>query len=117
MIKTGSFYNPASTDNLIAGANPAIVTGAVTLTGLGVLKRGTVLALSGSTYSVIASATTGKANCIVADDIDTTGGATVVVYKAGMFNRKALVTEGYTITPADEEALRNGGIFLSDMAE
>lgn len=108
-----------SVDNLIAKIHPATETFGVTITaGAGLLKRGTVLALNDNAYSVLASATTGKANCILADDVDATGDAPVVAvaYRCGHFNRKALtVTEGYTMTTADIEELRKGGILLSDM--
>ncbi len=120
MTTIGNVFGNSKPDNLIAKANPAALTFGITLAkGMGVLKRGTVLALSGTTYSVLASGTTGKANCILADDIDTTNDAvTAVAYRAGHFNRRALiVADGYTMTLADEEALRCGGIYLSDMDE
>lgn len=108
-----------SVDNLIAKCHPAAETFGVTIpAGAGLLKRGTVLALNGSDYSVLASGTTGKANCILADDVDASGGSPVVAaaYRCGHFNRKAMiVAEGYTMTTADIEELRKGGILLSDM--
>ena len=120
MTTLGKNFGENKPDNLIAKAHPEAQTFGITIAkGTGVLKRGTVLALDGTTYSVLASGTTGKANCILADDIDTTDAAgTAVCYRAGHFNRKALiVADGYTMTLADEEALRNGGIYLSDMAD
>ncbi len=43
-------------------------------------------------------------------------GVTGVVYIAGCFNRNALVmADGYNLTIKDREALRNGGIILTDM--
>lgn len=108
-----------SVDNLIAKIHPAAETFGVTIpAGSGLLKRGTVLALNGNAYSVLASGTTGKANCILADDVDASGGSSVVAvaYRCGHFNRKALtVADGYTMTTADIEELRKGGILLSDM--
>lgn len=105
-------------DNLIAKCHPATETFGVTIpSGAGLLKRGTVLALNNGAYAVLASGNTGKANCILADDVDATGGSAVgVAYRCGHFNRKALiVAEGYTLTAADVEELRKGGILLSDM--
>lgn len=107
-----------SVDNLIAKCHPAVETFGVTIpSGAGIVKRGTVLALNGGAYSVLASGTTGKANCILADDVDATSGAAVgVAYRCGHLNRAALiVASGYTMTAADIEELRKGGILLSDM--
>lgn len=45
-------------------------------------------------------------------------GVTAVAYRTGHLNRKALiVADGYTMTTADEEELRKGGILLSGMAD
>ena len=108
-------------DNLIAKLFPPATTFGVTIpAGTGIVKRGTVLALNGNDYAVLAAATTDKANCVLADDVDASGEAPVVgvAYRTGHFNRKALiVADGYTLTTADEEELRKGGILLTDMAE
>jgi len=63
-----------------------------------------------------------RANCVLADDTQTgevTGSAvTAVAYRTGHFSRNKLgVADGYTLTAADEEALRGGGILLSDAFE
>lgn len=106
-------------DNLTAKLFPPAETFGVTIpAGTGIVKRGTVLALDGEKYAVLAEATTGKANCVLADDVDASGEEDVVgvAYRTGHFNRKALiVAEGYTMTVADEEELRKCGILLSDM--
>jgi len=105
-------------DNLIAKLFPPAETFGVKIpAGAGALKRGTVLALVGDAYAVLATGNTGKANCVLADDVDATEGEAVgVAYRTGHFNRKALiVAEGYTLTATDEEELRKGGILLSDM--
>ena len=106
-------------DNLIAKLFPPAETFGVTIpAGAGVLARGTVLALNAGAYSVLASGTTGKANCILADDVDASGDAavTAVAYRTGHFNSKALiVADGYSLTAADKEELRKGGILLSEM--
>ena len=108
-------------DNLIAKLfPPAEPFGVKIAAGQGVLARGAVLALSGTDYVVLDSETTGKANCVLSDPVDASGEApvTAVAYRTGHLNRKALiVAEGYTMTAADEEELRKGGILLSDMAE
>lgn len=105
-------------DNLIAKLFPPAETFGVTIpSGAGVLARGTVLALVDGAYAVLAAGNTGKANCILADDVDATSGAAVgVAYRTGHFNIKALiVADGYTLTAADKEELRKGGILLSEM--
>lgn len=93
----------------------------------GALVRGTVLSLStgsaGDGKMVILGTTaitneTLAANCILAEAV--TVGATAVTalaYRTGHFNRDALtVKTGYTMTAANEEDLRKGGILLSDAA-
>ena len=104
-------------DNLIHGAYPpAEVFHASVASGQGVLERGTLLAIGTGGLVKISSSTTGKANAVLAEPVDTTGGATVaVVYRTGHFNANALiVADGYEITDADKEALRSVGILLSD---
>lgn len=91
----------------------------------GALARGAVLALStgsaGDGKMVILGTTaitneTLTANCILAEAV--TVGATAVTalaYRTGHFNRDALtVKAAYTMTAANEEDLRKGGILLSD---
>lgn len=108
-------------DNLIAKLFPPAETFGITVAGgEGELARGTVLALVDGSYVVLDADSTGKANCVLADPVDASGedGITAVAYRTGHLNRKALiVADGYTMTTADEEELRKGGILLSDMAE
>lgn len=108
-------------DNLIAKLfPPAEPFGIKVAGGEGDLKRGTVMALTEAGYVVLDAEATGKANCVLSDPVDASGedAVTAVAYRTGHFNRKALiVAEGYTMTAADEEELRKGGILLSDMAE
>lgn len=107
-------------DNLIAQSDPRANTFGVKIpAGLGVLVRGTVLALVDGTYAVLGEENTGKANCVLADDVDATDAEAVgVAYRTGHFNRKALiVADGYAMTVEDEEELRKHNILLSDMAK
>ena len=108
-------------DNLIAKLFPPAETFGIKVAGgEGVLKRGTVMALSGTDYVVLDAEATGKANCVLSDPVDASGESpvTAVAYRTGHLNRKALiVAEGYTMTAADEEELRKGGILLSDMLD
>lgn len=110
-------------DSLIQDSkHPIDVTTVSVATGVGVLKRGTVLSLTSENKYVVTGSTLGgvvtaKANCVVSDDVDTTtGGSTtaVPVYISGSLNKNALTVEaGYTLTPIDIEDLRNSGIFVS----
>ena len=108
-------------DNLIAKLFPPAETFGIKVAGgEGVLKRGTVMALSGTDYVVLDAEATGKANCVLSDPVDASGESpvTAVAYRTGHLNRQALiVAEGYTMTAADEEELRKGGILLSDMLD
>ena len=108
-------------DNLISGVNPPAEVFHVELApNQGVIKRGTLLATSDDGMVKISSATTGKANAVLADDIDTNDVDAVIgtAYRTGHFNGNALiVADGYAITAADKEALRGVGILLSDAVE
>lgn len=108
-------------DNLINGLTPSAEVFHVQLAaGQGVLKRGTLLATADGGMVKISSATTGKANAVLTDDVDTGDGDAVVAvaYRTGHFNANGLiVADGYKITAADKEALRTAGILLSDAVE
>jgi hypothetical protein len=94
------------------------------------LKRGTVLALSASGSAadgkmvILGTTATANevltANCILCDDVQVGTGAdvTALAYRTGRFARnKLIVTASYTMTAADEQALREGGILLDDAVE
>lgn len=107
-------------DNLIVDGSVPILTKAVKLSaGQGILQRGTVLGkitVSGQ-YVVVNSANTDgseNADCILADDVDTTESVVAVAYTSGHFNRKALVFGGSDTADTHEARLRELGIFLSD---
>ncbi len=109
-------------DNLIAGLYPPTNPFGVKIAaGQGELKRGSVLSLGeDGTYSLLCADTTGKPNCVLADDVDVSGdeAVTAVAYRTGHLNSKALImAEGYTLTQADKEELRKGGILLSEMMD
>lgn len=111
-------------DNLIADMYPPTDVFSVKLkAGQGELQRGTLLA-AGSDGSMvkISTTTTGKANAVLSDPVDTgdTEGEAVpgIAYRTGHFNTNQLiVAEGYEITAADKEALRVAGILTSDAVE
>ena len=108
-------------DNLINGAEPGAEVFHVEVAGgQGVLERGTLLATAEGGMVKISAATTGKANAVLADTVDTGDGDAVVAlaYRTGHFNGNMLkVADGYEITDADKEALRGVGILLSDAVE
>ncbi|RKI99331.1 head decoration protein [bacterium D16-54] len=129
-------------DNLIAGMYPPAEVFYVELTaGQGVLRRGTLLALKDGTMEMISTATTGKANAVLAELVDTGTGegdakgrdetvdekedareavetVSGIAYRTGHFNTNSLiVAEDYEITSTDKEALRTAGILLSDAVE
>ena len=109
-------------DNLIAKLFPPAEAIGVKIAALAsgsadaTVKRGTVLGRANDgKYSVYGG--TGTPAAILADDVTVTddGDAVAVAYRCGNFNRKALiVAEGYTLTAADEDALRHYDIILTD---
>ena len=110
-------------DNLINGAYPPPEPFTVKVKeNQGVLKRGSLLA-TGETegeLEPISGTTTGKANAVLAEDVDTgTEEAVVAIaYRTGHFNANTLIVKDeYEITAADKEALRSVGILLSDAVE
>ena len=126
-------------DNLIHGLfPPAEVFSAQIAAGQGVLERGSLLAVGENGMELISSTTTGKANAVLAEPVDTgepaaqgqdgedtgtegEGTAETVMaaaYRTGHFNSNVLiVAEDYEITAEDKEALRIAGILLSDAVE
>jgi len=101
---------------------PALTTGVLISPGQGPLKRGTVLALDADAGECVvlgepAGGGDAKARYVLADPVDASGSdaAPAVAYRTGHFNRPALIVkDGYAMSRADEESLRDGGIFLSD---
>ena len=113
-------------DKLIASMTPPVkvASGVITkLTGsAATYSRGTVLAKSaadGKLY-LLGSETPEDLtpDCILCDDeeIGTDADANVAVYVMGCFNESAvIVKEDYDITQADRDALRERGIYLSQV--
>lgn len=114
-------------DNLIANLDVKQITQSVTVkSGQGKLARGTVLAMSGGTAGtgkcVIAGTSAGSNEVLTAfgilcDDVDATSeDAVAEVYVAGAFNKGALIVkESTTLTAAQIQELRNGGIYLESV--
>ena len=106
-------------DNLFNGLYPAAEVFHVDLAeGQGVLERGTLLAAADGGMVKISAATTGKANAVLAETVDTADSVLGIAYRTGHFNaNKLIVADGYAITAADKEALRVAGILISDAVE
>lgn len=106
-------------DNLFNGITPGAEVFSVQIkAGQGVLERGTLLATTDGGMVKISTATTGKANAVLAETVDATEAATGIAYRTGHFNaNKLIVADGYEITAADKEALRVAGILISDAVE
>lgn len=119
-------------DGLIADIYPKLVVSGGTIRKLAeaaTIKRGTILAKSSGTSGdgklvVLGTAASGDtetltAYAILCDDVEvgTTDDVTVPVYLAGCFNLNKCVTiNDHTITEAEKDALRNGGIFFKAAA-
>lgn len=95
------------------------------LTETTIYKRGTILAKSatdGKLY-ILGSEASGDeitADCILCDDteISTTADVNVEVYTAGCFDPdKTIAADGYTITEADKDKLRERGIVFKAASE
>ena len=109
-------------DGLIANIIPPIQTAGGTVAKLSAAAtygRGTVLAKSANTaklYILGSEATEGDTltpDCILCDneDIGTSADVAVAVYTGGCFNpNKVTVADGYTMTEADKDKLRERGI-------
>ena len=120
MSRLDKTIGSAGFDNLFNSVYPpADVFGVELAAGQGVLERGTLLATASGGMVMIDSSTTGKANAVLAEPVDTTEGATYgIAYRTGHFNANSLIVgNGYEITAADKEALREVGILLSDAVE
>lgn len=121
MSRLDKTIGSAEFDNLFNSHHPIAEVFHVELAaGQGVLERGTLLATADGSMVKISAGTTGKANAVLAETVDTGAGDAVygIAYRTGHFNTNGLiVAEGYEITAADKEALRSVGILVSDAVE
>lgn len=116
-----------SCDKLIAGMTPPIKVASGIISKLSTAEsyaRGAVLAKSakdGKLYILGSAAAEGDTltpDCVLCDpeDVGTTEDVTAAVYVAGCFSVNALtVAEGYTITEADKDKLRERGLYLKPL--
>lgn len=117
-------YDAVNFDGLISDAVPQVVTGAGTIlkgAAEATYVRGTVFSKSSDTGKLVILGTTAGSGetltpfGILCDDITvgTANDENAVFYLAGTFDpEKLTVKTSYTVTAADIDALRNGGIFL-----
>ena len=88
--------------------------------GEGTLKRGTVVtgAAGGELSAAKAALVATNGTYILTDDVELSGAVTVATaYRSGHFARNKVITDGYTLTAADEEILRKSGILFADAVE
>lgn len=108
-------------DGLITGLNPPVRVDGGTIAKLeapAVLKRGTLLG-KGEDGLLTVYGGTGTPDCILCDDteIGADEDVTTAVYKAGCFDlEKLTVAEGYTVTEADKDKLRERGIVFKSVS-
>lgn len=105
-------------DGLFAGLTPPAQVGAGTIAAVTeetVFPRGTVFAKKDGTLRILGTEDGGTPDCVLCDDITLAAGegATVPVYTAGCFNAdKLTAADGYTVTDADNDALRVRSVIL-----
>lgn len=107
---------------LKGGVRPVDTFGIDLKAGQGLLERGTVLAPDETDGSmvILGEDTTGTANCILCDDVDTGTSASAdsipaVAYSAGEFLLNRLIVEDdYVLSDEDVESLRIRNIILYD---
>ena len=88
--------------------------------GEGTLKRGTVVtgAPGGELAAAAAALVATNGTYILTDDVELSDAVTVATaYRSGHFARNKVITDGYTLTAADEENLRKSGILFADAVE
>lgn len=114
-------------DKLIAGMTPPVrvASGVIAKSSIDMeYPRGTVLSKSSNDsklYILGSNDTEGDSmipDCILCDPeiVDTAEDTPAAVYVAGCFNIDALtVADGYTITQADKDKLRERGIYLTQV--
>lgn len=105
-------------DNLVASGSIRMLTQGVTLaSGQGILKRGTVVALSGGKGKIMNTGLTPHG--VLCDDVDTTSADVLAeVYVTGCFNKAALiVASGYELTAENAKTLRDAGIFFENILD
>lgn len=116
-------------EKLIAGIYPQAVKASGILASTGTeatYPRGTVMAKStdsGKLYILGSTPTGGDTltpDCVLCDDtaVEAADDTVTVVYTAGHFNIDALITaDGYDLTEADRDKLKERGIYISQILD
>lgn len=127
MNELGRKIGDMTFDGLITDITPELIVRSATIRKLAAaatLKRGTILAKSSGSagdgkYVILGTTAetneTLTADCILCDDVEvgTAADVAATVYFAGCFDpAKCAVAEGYTITEADKDKLRERGILF-----
>lgn len=117
MIELSKKIGDMAYDGLVTGLTPAVQVGGGIIGKLAAeatYKRGTILGKSETGILSIYSGT-GTPDCVLCDDtvVGTDVDSTVAVYTAGCFDtNKVIVADGYALTAADIDKLRERGIIL-----
>ena len=119
MARLDHLVGTADYNDIVASATPTPHVQTVQLAASqGVLERGSLLVgpVGGEFKLCSASAASGETGFVLAEDVDTGTGDAVeaTVYTTGHFRRDALVTNGYTLTAKDIDALRGIGILTTE---
>lgn len=101
---------------LLSDGDDVVSRGGSVASGIGVLKRGTILKIDPATGAVTVPATAADCNCVLAEDVDATA-ATVacVVYLSGKVKADALTWPGALGHGVVSDALRNYGILVESV--
>jgi hypothetical protein len=124
MIDMNSTSYTVTPDKLIIDSKHPIDVKVVSIAAnQGSIKRGTVLSFTNTKEylvfgtTLVAPQTSAKANCIVAESVDTTSSNATVsieIYISGNFNKNELIVKAESsLAASDLEDLRSSGIFTS----
>lgn len=111
-------YDHMEYDGLVTDTLPeVIVTGGTLKKGstAATLKRGTILSKESDGKLVTLGSGTGTAYAILCDDtaVGTAADVKAPIYIAGCFDlAKCVVAQSHTVSEAEKDALRNGGIIF-----
>ena len=97
-------------NGILAGSEVVHLTKNVKITAGTAMKKGTLITISGGTAS--ATAKGGKADAILANDVDDKA-TSATVYISGRFYREKLIAASEDTVAAHEDELSGKGIYLT----
>src|SRR4030095_7200113 len=101
---------------LLSDGSDIVSRSGTVASGIGILKRGTILKIVPATGVITVGATAAEANCILSNDVDATSATvTAIVYLGGKFKADAVVWPGALAHADVTDALRNYGIFIESV--